>query len=96
MLRQPCPLTGRVVASTLPEGPVAMTVHRGPYAELGAAHDAVVQWCDREGHRRTGTRWEIYGPHRDDPAELATEIYWLLADAVTLGDRRSDRPEAPG
>ena len=26
----PCPLTGRVVASALPAGQVAMTVHRGP------------------------------------------------------------------
>ncbi|HYY79161.1 MAG TPA: GyrI-like domain-containing protein, partial [Actinomycetes bacterium] len=33
-LGQPCPLTGRVVASSLPAGRVAMTVHRGPYAGL--------------------------------------------------------------
>ena len=25
-----------------------------------------------------GTRWEIYGPHDDDPAQLTTELYWLL------------------
>ena len=30
-LLQPCPLTGRVAASTLPAGQVAMTIHRGPY-----------------------------------------------------------------
>ncbi len=36
-----CPLTGRVAASTLPAGQVAMTVHRGPYAGLAAAHRAV-------------------------------------------------------
>src|SRR5215510_2529132 len=29
-LRVPCALTGRVVASALPAGQVAMTVHRGP------------------------------------------------------------------
>src|SRR5947209_14414829 len=34
----PCPLTGRVVASTLPAGPVATTVHRGGDAGLGASH----------------------------------------------------------
>src|SRR3954453_1875690 len=33
-LSQPCPLAGRVVASTLPAGQVAMTVHRGGYAGL--------------------------------------------------------------
>ena len=31
-LRQPCPLTGRVIASSLPAGQAAVTVHRGPYA----------------------------------------------------------------
>src|SRR6478752_9883604 len=44
-LLQPCPLTGRVVASTLPAGRVAMTTHWGSYAELGAAHEAVVAYC---------------------------------------------------
>lgn len=78
-LRRPCPLTGRVVASTLPAGTVATTVHRGPYAELGEAHRAVAEWCASHELRPTGTRWEIYGPHRADPAELTTEIYWLLS-----------------
>ena len=35
------PLTGRVVASALPAGPVASTVHYGPYSGLGDAHQAV-------------------------------------------------------
>jgi effector-binding domain-containing protein len=78
-LRQPCPLTGRVVASTLPAGEVAMTVHRGPYAGLAEAHRDIVDWCATRGRRLAGPRWEIYGPHRDDPAELSTEVYWLLA-----------------
>ena len=72
------PLTGRVVASTLPAGHVAMTVHRGPYSGLGTAHQAVHDWCTAHGRRIAGPRWEIYGPHRDDDAELRTEIYWLL------------------
>src|SRR6476646_7087138 len=41
-LLQPCPLTGRVVASTLPAGQVAMTTHRGSYAGLESAHRAVI------------------------------------------------------
>jgi effector-binding domain-containing protein len=78
-LRQPCPLTGRVVASTLPAGVVAMTVHRGPYGDLGDAYDAIADWCAGQGRSRTTTRWEVYGPHRDNPAELTTEVYWLLS-----------------
>jgi effector-binding domain-containing protein len=78
-LHQPCPLTGRVVASALPAGRAAVTVHRGPYADLASAHRAVLDWCATQGLRPAGPRWEIYGPHRDDPAELRTEVYWLLA-----------------
>jgi effector-binding domain-containing protein len=79
LLNQPCPLTGRVVASTLPAGRAAMTVHRGPYAGLGDAHRAVLDWCAAENLPPAGPRWEIYGPHNDDPALVWTEVYRLLA-----------------
>jgi effector-binding domain-containing protein len=78
-LIRPCPLTGRVVASSLPAGPVATTVHRGPYAGLGSAHRAVREWCAAHGRVPAGPRWEVYGPHRDDPAELTTEVSHLLS-----------------
>jgi effector-binding domain-containing protein len=79
LLDQPCPLTGRVVASTLPAGTAAMTVHRGPFGEVGRAHDAVLGWCAERGHRPNGIRWEIYGPNNDDPAQQWTEVYCLLS-----------------
>jgi effector-binding domain-containing protein len=78
-LNRPLPLTGRVVASALPAGRAAMTVHWGPYSGLGAAHQAVADWCAARGYPAAGPRWEIYGPHRDDPAEVWTEVYWLLS-----------------
>jgi hypothetical protein len=74
----PCPLTGRVVASALPAGRVAMMVRRGPYAGLAAARRAVRDWCAAQGERPTGTRWEGYGPHHDDPAQVWTEVHYLL------------------
>lgn len=77
-LRVPCPLTGRVVASALPAGQAAMTIHRGPYAGLAEAHRAVPDWCAAQGRRTAGPRWEIYGPHDDDPAKVWTEVYYLL------------------
>ncbi|GAB3830578.1 GyrI-like domain-containing protein [Dactylosporangium cerinum] len=80
-LDQPCPLTGRVTASALPAGPVATTVYRGPYAGLGAAHQAVADWCAGHGWPPAGPRWEVYGPHHDDPAEVWTEVHWLLRPA---------------
>ncbi|HEV2239086.1 MAG TPA: GyrI-like domain-containing protein [Ktedonobacterales bacterium] len=74
----PCPLTGPVVASTLPAGQAAKTVHHGSYAGLVDAHQAVRDWCAREGRRPVGTRWEVYGPHNADPAKVWTEVYYLL------------------
>lgn len=79
LLSQSCPLTGQVVASALPAGRAAMTVHRGPYSGLGAAHQAVQDWCAAHGLRMAGPRWEIYGPHHDDPAQVWTEVHYLLA-----------------
>jgi effector-binding domain-containing protein len=78
-LTQPCPLTGNVVSSSLPAGQVAMTVHSGAYEGLAAAHRAVLDWCAVHGRRPAGPRWEVYGPHRDDPAEVWTEVYYLLS-----------------
>lgn len=78
-LSQPCPLTGRVVGSALPAGRVAMTVHRGTYAGLASAHRALLDWCAAQGRRAAGPRWEVYGPHSDDPAKVWTEVYYLLA-----------------
>jgi effector-binding domain-containing protein len=77
-VQQPA-LTGRVVRSALPAGRVAGAVHRGPYGELGSAHRAVHEWCAAHGERLSGPSWEVYGPHRPDPAELTTEVCYLLA-----------------
>jgi effector-binding domain-containing protein len=78
-LTVPCSLTGRVTASALPAGQVAMTTHYGSYMELGEAHQAVRDWCAAEGKPTTGPRWEVYGPHNDDPAKVWTEVYYLLS-----------------
>ena len=67
-----------VVSSTLPAGPVATTVHRGSYARIGEAHEAVIRWCHANGHALAGPRWEIYGDWHDDESRLETEVVYLL------------------
>ena len=79
LLTQPCPLTGRVVASSLPAGRVATTVHQGSFGGVGAAHEAVVGWCRAQGLRLDRTRWEVYGPHHDDPEQQQTQVFWRVA-----------------
>ena len=78
-LSQPCELTGRVVASALPAGRAATAIHRGSYAGLASAHEAVRDWCAARGLHLAGARWEVYGPHSDEVANVWVEIYWLLA-----------------
>jgi effector-binding domain-containing protein len=79
LLTQPCPLTGRVIKSALPAGTAVMTTHRGQFGDVGKAHDAVTDWCAARGHQTTGVRWEIYGPHNDDPTQQWTEVYWQIS-----------------
>ena len=73
---------GRVVPSELPAGEAAVTVARGaPSAQgIGAAHEAVVAWCQANGREVTGVRWEVYGHWLEDqdPAAYETEVFWLL------------------
>src|SRR5262249_44008605 len=78
-LDQPAEFDAPVVRSATPSGLVAMTVHRGPFQNLGEGHDAIAAWCAANGAKQAGPRWEIYGHHYDDPALLTTEIYYLLA-----------------
>lgn len=78
LVSQPFQTHGRVVESALPGGKVATAVHRGDYAKLGATHDAVRSAVAGHGRELAGPCWEIYGHWREDPAELETEVFWLL------------------
>jgi len=73
---------GEVIRSTTPSGAVAWTTHLGPYGDLGAAHEAVRQWCQANDRRLAGPNWEIYGHWQDqwntNPALIRTDVYYLL------------------
>jgi effector-binding domain-containing protein len=57
---------------------VATTFHIGDYGGLGAAHEAVRDWCARTGRELAGPSWEVYGHWSDDPAKRRTDVFWLL------------------
>jgi len=75
----------RVVRSATPAGPAVSVTHLGPYHELGAAHEAIRQWCSANHHERLGPRWEIYGQWQDDwnanPSRIRTDVYYRVAPA---------------
>ena len=71
---------GNVVYSTLPAGTVVTAAHLGPYHFLGGAHDAVNDYFRQHALCKAGPSWEIYGHWTDDPAQLRTDVFYLLAN----------------
>ncbi len=69
---------GAVVSSYLPPGRAAMTRHIGRYEDLGLAHRAIIEWCDRLELQRVGPRFDLYGRWRDDSADQEVEFYYLV------------------
>src|SRR5262245_48216413 len=72
----------RVHCSQLPGGPVATTIHFGPYPRLSQAHAEIRQWSAAHGHRLAHISWEIYGHWEEswntDPTKIRTDVFYLL------------------
>lgn len=68
---------GKVQPSWLPGGPVATTIHEGPYEEMEPAYRALAAWVGSHGGELGGDPWENFlsDPNEDpDPARWRTEI----------------------
>jgi effector-binding domain-containing protein len=74
----PFAAVGAVVPLETPHGAAAMTTHHGDYGGLGGANAAIVAWCRANDRRRAGPSWEVYGHWHADPAQLRTDVYYLL------------------
>jgi effector-binding domain-containing protein len=70
--------TGAVVPLETPSGAVATTTHHGEYGGLGEANAAILAWCRANDRMRAGPSWEVYGHWHADPAQLRTDVYYLL------------------
>ena len=70
---------GLVVCRETPASRVAVVVHRGPYAGMKAAHEALHAWCAENGHAIGASSWEIYGDWDSDETKLETTIVYELA-----------------
>jgi effector-binding domain-containing protein len=71
--------TDEVALTETPAGHVAVAVHVGGYDQLRVTHDAIRAWCARERRVLAGSSWEVYGDWSDDPSQLETTVYYLLA-----------------
>jgi len=82
---QPFAAVGAVAPFETPAGPAATTTHHGEYAKLHEANAAILEWCRAHGRRRAGPSWEVSGHWHDDPAQLRTDVYYLLEPDTARG-----------
>jgi effector-binding domain-containing protein len=68
-----------VHCSELPAGRAAHVTHRGPYQAIALAYQAILTWAEQGGHQLGDMSWEVYGDWAEDPDQLVTDIYFLLA-----------------
>ena len=69
---------GAVLPLETPSGVAAMTTHHGEYGRLSEATAAILAWCHANKRKLAGPSWEVYGHWHANPAELRTDVYYLL------------------
>jgi effector-binding domain-containing protein len=71
---------GPVRYHEIPGGPVASTVHRGPYQEISPAYHVITAWIEERGAKSHGAPREIYlnDPMSVTPEELLTEVQFPI------------------
>ena len=72
---------GAVVAGRLSASRVATSVHRGNYDDLGRSWQHLAEWAGQQGLALGDRMWEVYVTEPrpgDDPADMVTELYWML------------------
>jgi effector-binding domain-containing protein len=69
-----------MAVKAFPPMTVASSVHRGPYAELGPAYQAVAAWIQEHGHEIAGPPRELYlnDPGESGQAEALTEVQFPI------------------
>jgi effector-binding domain-containing protein len=74
----PCAATEGVLPLETPAGRAVMTTHQGDCGGLGGASAAILAWCRANDRMLAGPSWEVYGHWHTDPAQLRTDVYYLL------------------
>ena len=75
----PIPQDKRIVITETPAGRAAMVTHVGPYDGIRGTTDGLIAWCRAKGQALGGRSWEVYGDWAENPADLRTDISFLLA-----------------
>lgn len=67
---------GDVYSRELEGGPMATTLHRGPYEQISPAYHTITGWVSEHGHEIAGPPREIYlnDPQQVSPEGLLTQV----------------------
>lgn len=70
-----------VAVRELEGGPMATTIHRGPYEELSRAYRMLTHWIGEQGYEIVGPPREFYlnDPREVPPEELLTRVEWPVS-----------------
>lgn len=77
-VKAPFAAVGAVLPLETPGGVAAVTTHHGEYGRIGEANAAIREWCRANQRAYALPSWEVYGHWHEDPAQLRTDIYYLL------------------
>lgn len=71
---------GDVSVRRLPAGAAVSTVHRGRYAEIGPAYEALATWMADHDVKPAGPPREVYlnDPQEVGETEALTQVAWLI------------------
>jgi len=71
-----------VLLGKLPQGKCAVTLHKGPYSDVGPAYNALSEWMNERGYVPQGVAYEFYLNDPDDtpPEMLETRIVFPLKE----------------
>ncbi len=80
---EPIADSGEVKAATIKGGPMATTMHKGRYSEVGPAYHALSTWMSDHGHVPAGPPRETYlnDPTQVPESDLLTEVSWPIDPA---------------
>jgi effector-binding domain-containing protein len=70
--------SGPVACIETPGGRAAVTVHRGAYSGLAAAHEALRRWFPQTGEKVGAWSLEVYGDWHKDESQIETTIMYAL------------------
>ena len=73
---------GDVQPGTIGGGEAAFTTHVGPYDNIGATWEAMMEWLKDQGRAPAGPGWESY---LTDPSAEPDSAKWLTEVVVPLG-----------